>query len=392
MNGPDTKTEAPRQEASPNHKRKRIISILLAGFALAGVAFGAYWLIIGRHYAYTDNAYVAGNIVQVEPQAAGTVVAIYADETDMVEKGQLLIKIGDADASVALDQAKAELAQTVRKTRKLFEQVEELKSALALRKLETERLAAEYQRRKELVADRAVSEEDYGRSKAAWEEAVKAEKVAEKQLAGAVALAGAGKLEIHPDVQGAKARVMAAYLNLARSEIRSPVTGHVAKRNAQLGGRIAPGKPVISVVPLDQLWVDANFKETQLHDIRVGQQVEITSDLHGDGVKYHGKVISLGAGTGSVFSILPPQNATGNWIKIVQRAPVRISLEPERLKEHPLILGLSLQVTVDTHDLSGAQLAGRAKEAGKYATDIYQRQSDGAADMINGIIRENLAP
>ncbi|GAB3551577.1 EmrA/EmrK family multidrug efflux transporter periplasmic adaptor subunit [Noviherbaspirillum agri] len=325
-------------------------------FAAAGLAYLAYWAMIARYIEETDNAYVQGNVVQVTPQVAGTVRKILADDTAIVKPGQPLVMLDTADADVALAQAEAQLAQTVREVRTLYATQAQAGATLAMRESELARARDDLARRKALAGSGAVSGEEIHHAESAVSTALAAVNAAREQLASGRALTDGTTVANHPNVQRAVARVQEAMLAQARATLYAPTGGEVAKRNVQVGQRVAPGTPLMAIVPLDALWVDANFKESQLREIRVGQPVKLTADVYGSKVQYDGKVAGFAAGTGAAFSLLPAQNATGNWIKVVQRVPVRITLDPKQLAEHPLRVGLSMRAEVDLHEQQGTHL------------------------------------
>lgn len=375
------------------HKRDARRRWLLRGLVLVIVAVGIVWalyhFLVGRWYESTDDAYVNGNIVQITPQVPGTVVSIGADENDFVREGQTLVQLDPSDAKVALEAAEADLAATVRKVRGLYSGVNSSQAEVAVRQATVAQARADYQRRQGLAKTGAISAEELQHARDALSAAESALAAVQGQLASSKALVEDTRIASHPDVQAAAAKVRAAYLDLQRDTLVAPVSGHVAKRAVQVGQRVQPGTPLMAVVPLSQVWVDANFKETQLTDMRIGQPVTLTSDLYGGGVEYHGKVEGLGVGTGSAFSLLPAQNATGNWIKIVQRLPVRIELDPQDLQKHPLRIGLSMDAKVNLHDQSGPILSQQAPSKPVFSTDVYQRGQREANALIAKIINDN---
>lgn len=375
---------------TPNNRRQRQMLIATGIFILLGALWFAYWALVSRFYEETDDAYVQGNIVQIMPQTAGTVVAIYADDTDRIKAGQPLVKLDDTDAEVALDQAKAELAQTVRQVRAVFTGNDALRAQIELQETALARAQSDLKRRSGLDQSGAVSSEELHHSEVAVKSAQADLLGAREALAGNVALTENTSIATHPEVLAAAARVRSAYLNLQRTSIPSPIDGFVSKRSVQLGQRIAQGKPLMAVIPLEQIWVDANFKESQLHHIRIGQPVTLTADMYGNDVEYKGHIVGLEAGTGSAFSLLPPQNATGNWIKVVQRLPVRIALDPKQLETHPLRIGLSMVVEVDIRDDSGPQLTEPSSHGqATYATHVYDQAGDKADALVEQIINAN---
>ncbi|WP_225773578.1 HlyD family efflux transporter periplasmic adaptor subunit [Pseudomonas sp. Marseille-Q5115] len=373
-------------------KRKLMLLLLLLVVVIAGVAVFAWHELHGRFYEETDDAYVNGNVVEVTPLIAGTVVSIGADDGDLVQEGQTLISFDPADARIALENAQANLARTVRQVRGMYSNVDSQRSQANARRVELQKAQENFNRRKTLAASGAISQEELSHARDDLAAAQAALGTAQQQLAGTVALVDDTVISSHPDVQAAAAQLRDAYLARARTTLVAPVTGYVAKRTVQLGQRVQPGTPTMAVIPLDQVWVDANFKETQLHDMRIGQPVTLETDLYGDDVTYGGTVQSIGAGTGSAFSLLPAQNATGNWIKIVQRVPVRIKLDPQPLKDHPLRIGLSTVATVDLHDQTGAVLTQQSTPQATFSTRVYEQQLDEADSMIARLIHDNSAP
>jgi membrane fusion protein (multidrug efflux system) len=370
-------------------KRRKLIVGILGTFLLLGLAWAAYWAIVLRWSEATDDAYVNGDVVQITSQVPGTVVRISANDTDFVQAGTPLVQLDTADARVALDEAESTLAKTVRQVRNLFETSGQLEEAVRLRETDLAKAREDLKRREKLASTGAVSGEElqHARDQVAAAEAGVA--AAKRQLAAQHALIDKTTIEDHPDVKNAAARVREAYLAYARTTLPAPVSGYVAKRTVQLGQRISPGTPLMAVVPLDDVWVDANFKEGQLRDMRVGQPATLTADLYGGRFEYHGKVIGFGAGTGGAFALLPAQNASGNWIKIVQRVPVRIALDHEDLAKHPLQVGLSMQVKVDTHDRSGERLPRALPTKTADATAVFARLDERAEARVRGIIAAN---
>jgi len=371
-------------------KRKRALLILVAVVLIAGIAWALYYFLVGRWHEGTDDAYVQGNIVSITPQAQGTVVSIGADEGMKVTAGQVLVQLDPNDARVAYEQAVANLANTVRQVRGLYSTVDASHADIASNEVNVQKARADVARRSGLVATGAVSAEELAHAR----EALSAAEAALSSSRGAAsrenALVDATSLPDQPQVQAAAAQLRAAYLNLQRAAIVAPVSGYVAKRSVQLGQRVQPGMPLMTVIPLEQVWVDANFKETQLGQMRLGQPVELTSDVYGSDVKFKGRLASLGLGTGSAFSLLPAQNASGNWIKIVQRVPVRITLDPQQLAAHPLRLGMSMSTDVTIRDQSGPVLPAAVPANAVLATQAYARQLHDADAVIAKVIRDNL--
>ena len=376
--------------AAPNGNRRRVLLRSLAAIVvLAAIAYGIWYFTIGRWYESTDDAYVNGNIVQITPQVVGTVVKINADDGNLVHKGDLLVEIDGSDARIALQQSEAQLARTVRQVRGLYSNVENGQSVVASQRVALDRAREDYVRRQGLLKTGAISAEELAHARDALAAAENTYASAQQQLNTTRALVDETVIAKHPDVQAAAAALRTAYLNDARSKLIAPVDGYVAKRSVQVGQRIQPGTPLMAVVPLHQVWVDANFKETQLANMRIGQPVTLKSDLYGGGVEYKGKVQSLGVGTGSAFSLLPAQNASGNWIKIVQRIPVRVELDGKELDKNPLRIGLSMAVDVNLHEQSGPALAQQPPTEPAFTTDVYHGQMEGAQVDIDRIIHDN---
>ncbi len=372
-----------------NPRRWILLSAFGGAFLLMGAVYTFYWADVLRYRQSTDDAYVNGNVVQITPQIAGTVISIGADDTQFVKAGQPLVKLDPADAKVALDQSEAQLARTVREVRNLFATSAQLRAAVQMRQSDLATAQKDLERRERLGNSGAISNEELQHARDTLRTAQAALLAAEQQLAGNQARIDGTTLENHPDVRNASAAVRNAYLAYSRTVIPAPVSGFVARRAVQLGQRVSPGAPLMSVVPLDQVWVDANFKEPQLANMRTGQPVSLTADLYGGTFRYHGKVVGFGAGTGSAFSLLPAQNATGNWIKIVQRVPVRIALDPQEMAQHPLQIGLSMKVEVSVRDSSGARLPQVAQNAPAYSTDVFHSVDEAADARVQQIIAAN---
>jgi len=374
----------------PNPRRRLALIALTAVFILAGATAAGWWWLDGRWHTSTDDAYVQGNLVQLTPQIAGIVIRINADDTALVREGDAVVVLDDADTRTALDEAKAGLAQAVRRVRQLYANTDALRASVELRRAEWRRAREDLQRRTGLPDARALADEDLKHAQAQFESAAAALKAAEQQLAASEALVSRTTVATHPDVKQAAAKLRESYLAAQRASVLAPVTGYVARRSVQLGEQVAPGAPLLAIVPLADVWVDANFKETQLEYVRIGQPATLTSDLYGGAVTYHGTVIGLGPGTGSAFALLPPQNATGNWIKIVQRLPVRIRLDPQELAAHPLRVGLSMNASIDTHDRSGPVLASIPPTQPVAATQAYERALADAGRLEREIVQANL--
>jgi membrane fusion protein, multidrug efflux system len=399
---------APASASTPaaalgNPRRKKALTILAGVVVVAGLGWGAYEWLVASHYESTDNAYVQGNVIQITPQVGGTVMAIYADDTDFVKAGQPLVKLDPADAKVALDQAESNLAQTVRQVRTLYANNGSLAAQVQLREADigkaqsdVARANDDLNRRQSLVGNGAVSREELNHAqtqladaKSALAAAQAAAAAAREQLASNQAMTEGTNVEQHPSVQAAAGKVREAWLAAQRAALPAPVDGYVAKRTVQLGQRVAAGAPLMSIIPLNQVWVDANFKEVQLRKIRLGQPVKLTADVYGKKVEYHGTVEGLGAGTGSAFALLPAQNATGNWIKVVQRVPVRVALDANEVAKNPLRVGLSMDAEVDVSKQDGKTLADAPRSSPVAQTQVFSSVDNGADAEVRRVIVAN---
>jgi len=369
--------------------RWRWLTIIAAAFIVCLLGYGTYWDRDLRYTEYTDDAYVNGHVVEITPQIYGTVISIGADNTQYVTAGEPLVRLDPADSTVALQRSEAQLAETVRRVRNLFATTAQLEAQVAVRRTNLARAESDYARRARLGRSGAISQENLQHSSDAVNAARSALAAAEQQLAANRAWVDGTTIETNPDVKEAAAGVHAAYLSYVRTLLPAPVSGFVAKRDVQLGERVSPGMPLMSVVPLSQVWVDANFKEPQLANVRIGQPVTLTSDLYGSGVVFHGRVVGFGAGTGSAFALLPAQNATGNWIKIVQRVPVRIALDPRELAAHPLQIGLSMRAYIDVRHDGGPRLPKIASRDASSSTEVFSSADFQAAKVIQQVIAEN---
>ncbi|SCK48311.1 membrane fusion protein, multidrug efflux system [Variovorax sp. HW608] len=396
---------AAAEAQAPNNKRRRALTALAAAVVVAGAGWGGYEWLVASRYESTDNAYVQGNVIQITPQIGGTVMAINADDTDFVKAGQPLVQLDPSDARVALDQAEAALAQAVRQVRTLYVNNASLAAQVSLKQADIVRAQSDIaraeddlKRRQALAGGGAVSKEELNHSETALANAKSALAAAQagvlaarEQLSSNQSLTEGTSVEQHPSVQAAAAKVREAFLATQRVGMPAPVDGYVAKRTVQLGQRVTAGTPMMSIVPLNQLWVDANFKEVQLRNIRIGQPVKLTADLYGKKVEYTGHVQGLGVGTGAAFALLPAQNATGNWIKVVQRVPVRIALDAEQLKANPLRVGLSMDAEIDVREKGGKMLADAPRgEAAAAQTQVYSQLERGADAEVQRIIAANL--
>ncbi|WP_233838175.1 HlyD family secretion protein [Paraburkholderia sp. ZP32-5] len=380
--------DATPQAATGNPaRRKRLLALLVGATLAAGAAWGAYYAGFGRFHQSTDDAYVSGNLVQLTPQVTGTVIAVNADDTQIVKAGDPVVKLDPADTAIALQNAEATLGKTVRQVSGLYANNDFYAATVAQRESDLARANDDFARRNAVAGTGAVSAEDIAHARDAVKAAQAALDAAREQAAANRALTDRTTIEQHPDVQAAASKVRDAYLAYARDTLPAPVTGYVARRSVQVGQRVSPGSPLMAIVPLNGVWVDANFKESQLRHMRIGQPVTLTADVYGSAVKYHGHVEGFSAGTGSAFAILPAQNATGNWIKIVQRLPVRVQLDPRELAAHPLRIGLSMQADVDIRDDSGSQLGAATNTS--YQTDVFAQYGAQADAEIARIVAQN---
>lgn len=369
-------------------------------FIAAALSYSIYYVVYQRFHEQTDDAYVNGNLIYVQAQVAGTVVQIGVEDTQQVKEGQVLVQFDNADAQIALAQAEATLALTVRQTRQAFHNVEQLRAMLAekhneiaQRQTELARVQDDLARRQQLAHSPALAKEELAHAKAAVANAKAAlnaskagTKATQRQFEAAYALVDHTTLLTHPNVLQARASFEQAYINAAHTVVRAPIAGFVAKRAIQVGEHIQPGSNLMAIVPLNHVWVDANMKESQLTNIRIGQSVKVNADTYGNRVTYPGKVIGISAGTGSAFALLPAQNASGNWIKVVQRIPIRIMLDAQTLQKYPLRVGMSVNVDIDTHDRNGPVLAALPEPDNTSTTQIYQGQLDAACQAAEAII------
>ena len=402
MSTPEAQTSSP--SAAGNPARKKALLTLTTVVVAAGLAWAAYEWLVASHYESTDNAYVQGNVIQITPQIGGTVMAILADDTDYVKAGAPLVKLDPTDTQVALDQARAALAQTVRQVRTLYANNASLSAQVAVReadvvKAQTEiaRATDDLSRRQSLIQSGAISKEELSHvqtqltnGKNALSSAQAGVAAAKQQLISNQTLTDGTAIDKHPSVQAAAVKLREVWLAAQRAALPAPVDGFVARRTVQLGQRVAAGTPLMAIVPLNQLWVDANFKEVQLRNIRIGQSVKLTADLYGKKIEYTGQVAGLGMGTGAAFALLPAQNATGNWIKVVQRVPVRVTLDAAQLAQNPLRVGLSMLATVDVSKQDGKMLADAPRAAALVQTKVYEALDTGAAEEVRKIIAANM--
>ncbi|MBS9429898.1 multidrug export protein EmrA [Photorhabdus luminescens] len=372
-------------------KSKRKLALILAAllFVFAGLGYFAYWLISLRHYQATDDAYVVGNQVQVMAQITGSVTAIYADNTDFVQQGDILLRLDSIDAEHAFERAKNTLANNVRQTHQTIIDNEKLLANIELKQTVLQQAQDDLKRREHLGLTGAIAKENLIHSRNSVQMAKSELNVARQQYYANQALVIDTPLDQQPKIKLAASQLRDAWLTLQRTQIVAPVTGYVSRRSVQVGSQIKSGAPLMVIVPADQLWVEANFKEVQLSNVRIGQPVTLVSDFYGSDVTYQGRIVGLDMGTGSAFSLLPAQNATGNWIKVVQRLPVRVELAAQQLIDHPLRIGLSMHATVDTRNRDGLVLANTPRNSIVYETNVLTYNTGEIDQLINEIIQVN---
>jgi membrane fusion protein (multidrug efflux system) len=373
-----------------NGKRRRILLVIALIFIGIGALAAVYWVLVLSKREKTDDAYVNGNKVTISAQVAGTVVAVLADDTQLVKAGQVLVKLDPIDAETALSRSANALAQTVRQVRQQKATADQYDSAIETRRLELARAETDLAKREPLLAERAIPAEEVRHAQESVEMARAALTQAERQSRSAHALVDGTAVESNPAVLQARDVYRDAWISAQRNAVVAPVTGYVAERSVQLGQHIQAGQALMSVIPLNSLWIDANFKEAQLRNLRIGQKAEVRSDLYGGSYIYHGRVEGMSAGTGAAFSLLPPQNASGNWIKVVQRVPVRIQIDDGDLAKSPLRVGLSATVTVDTTTRNGAVLAMDTSDNSVGDTQVYTQDLAKANAEADAIVHRNL--
>jgi len=385
----NAENSAPQQAVNKKGKRKSLLILLTLLFIVLAVAYGIYWFLVLRHYEETDDAYVAGNQVQIMAQVSGSVTKVWADNTDFVKKGDVLVTLDPTDAQQAFEKAQTELASSVRQTHQLMINSKQYQANIELQKTALAQAQSDLNRRIPLGSANLIGREELQHARDAVTSAQAQLDVAIQQYNANQAMILGSKLEDQPAVKQAATEVRNAWLALERTKIVSPMTGYVSRRAVQPGAQISPTTPLMAVVPATNLWVDANFKETQLAHMRIGQPATVVSDIYGDDVKYTGKVVGLDMGTGSAFSLLPAQNATGNWIKVVQRLPVRIEIDAKQLEQHPLRIGLSTLVEVDTSNRDGQVLANQTRSEPIYESNAREISLEPVNTLINDIVRAN---
>jgi membrane fusion protein (multidrug efflux system) len=376
------------QDNSANGRRRFWFIVLGAVVLVGALIYGLYWLFYSRYFESTDDAYVAGNVVTITSKENATVLALHADNTQTVKQGQLLIEMDPAIASNNLRAAQANLARVVRNVRGQFSSSNSFNAQLAQAKVALAQAQDDYRRRQKAFATDSVSGEELAHARDAVAAAQAAVNSAQGGLEQSKSSIEGTDVAHNPEVLAAEAQLRGAAIALGHMRIIAPLDGVVAQRTVQAGQQVAAGTPLMAVVPLNNVWIDANFKEVQLARMRVGQPVKVTADIYGGGVTYHGHIEGLGAGSGSAFALLPPQNASGNWIKIVQRVPVRIALDPKELQDHPLRVGLSVAVDADVRDSSGPMVTHKIG-AGTTVANTGEDSGPVADAMIARILKEN---
>jgi membrane fusion protein (multidrug efflux system) len=374
-----------------NGRRRNILILIAVIFIVLGALWAAYWVLVLAKREQTDDAYVNGNKVVISAQVSGTVVAVLADDTQLVNSGQVLVRLDPIDAQTSLSRTAGALAQTVRQVRQEKSTADQYDSLIDTRKLELARAAADLAKREPLLAEHAIAAEEVRHARESVEMARAALTQAVRQSTSSHALVDGTSVEDNPAVLQAKAAYRDAWIAAQRNAVVAPVAGYVAERSVQLGQHVQAGQALMTVIPLNSLWVDANFKEVQLRHLRIGQAAQVRTDLYGGSYIFHGHVEGMSAGTGAAFALLPAQNASGNWIKVVQRVPVRIQIDDGDLVKSPLRVGLSATVTVDTTNREGRVLAGESTDRPVGDTQVYTQDLDKANAEADAVVRRNLS-
>lgn len=389
MSSPEEMQQTQAPQRNKKRQRRNALVFLTLIFIAIGVGWAVYWYLVLRHYESTDNAYVAGNQVQIQSQVSGSVMTVNVDNTDFVQSGTVLVELDPRDAELALDKAKTELANSVRQTRQHIINSRQLQANIDVKRSELSRLQNDLKRREVLGNSNLIGKEELQHARESVVSAKAALDMAVEQYNANQAIVLNTSIEKQPAVEQAATQVRNAWLTLQRTKIVSPVDGYVSRRSVQIGSQITPSTPLMAIVPSSGMWIDANFKETQLADMRIGQPAKVTADFYGKDVVFNGTVVGLDMGTGSAFSLLPAQNASGNWIKVVQRLPVRIALDPAQLEERPLRIGLSTEVTIDTLNKDGKVLSKGMRDAPAYHTSALAVDMSPADKIVTEIINNN---
>ncbi|ATG15478.1 MULTISPECIES: multidrug efflux MFS transporter periplasmic adaptor subunit EmrA [Providencia] len=384
-------TNSIEEHQKTNKENKRTLWMIIATIiiVLLFVAYGVYWFLVLRFQEYTDDAYVSGLQIPIVAQTTGNVTQVNFENTDLVKAGDVLVVLDKTNAQLAYEQAKHDLASTVRKTKELYINGDQYQAQIQQNRVSLAQAQKDYQRRAALGRSGTISKEDLQHSQEAVQLAQAALDISIQQYNANRALLRNTALKNQPAVQQAADSVRSAWINLQRTEIKSPMTGYVSRRNVQVGSQVSSQSSLMAIVPVQPVWVDANFKETQLENVRIGQPVTINSDFYGSNVSYKGTVVGLDMGTGSAFSLLPAQNATGNWIKVVQRLPVRVELDPEQVAKYPLRIGLSMNVTIDIKDQNGPVLSEVQRTTPAFESDVLVLKLNDVDQVINTIISDN---
>jgi membrane fusion protein (multidrug efflux system) len=375
---------------APTGKRRKVLVIIAVVFIIIGLLWGLFWLLVLSKRERTDDAYVNGNKVVISAQVSGTVIAVLTDDTQLVKTGQVLVRLDPVDAQTGLARSASALGQSVRQVRQQKLTADQYDSMIATRRLELARAEADLAKREPLLADSAIAPEEVRHARESVLLARAALTQAERQATASHALVDGTSVEENPAVLQAKAAYHDAWIAAQRNAVVAPVSGYVAERSVQLGQHVTAGQALMTVIPLNALWVDANFKEVQLRHLRIGQAAVVRSDLYGGSFVYHGHVKGMAAGTGAAFALLPAQNASGNWIKVVQRVPVRIQIDDSDLAKAPLRVGLSATVTVDTSNEDGPVLAQEAADQPVGDTQVYTQDLEKANAEADAVVRRNL--
>ncbi|EJM91185.1 multidrug resistance efflux pump [Pseudomonas sp. GM74] len=382
-----TTTPSPAATTQQRTSHRPTLLLILAIVLMVVALYVAYLLKLDSES--TDDAYVDGNVVQVTSQVSGTVTAINGDNTDHVDSNAPLVTLNAVDAEIQYERAQSNLARAVRLARTEYYQVQQLLAEVEQRRNDVRKARDDLRRRNQLADSGAVSREEISHTADVLKNAIAGLDGTQHALSIRRAMVDDTTLRTHPDVLVAASNLRDAYIALHRTQIYSPVAGVITKRSVQVGQKISPGVALMSVVPVDQVWVNANFKESQIEDLRIGQPVELRADAYSRSVIFHGTIIGLDAGTGSAFSLMPAQNATGNWIKVTQRVPVRIALRPQEIAQNPLRLGLSMRVSVDTSDRNGPVLNKTGAQQPVYSTEIFKNELKDANDVVERVISAN---
>jgi membrane fusion protein (multidrug efflux system) len=386
----DKHHEHDKDDKGEHQRSYKFVWIFGAVAAVAVIGVLLYHFLVGQYHITTKDAYVNGNMIRLQPQVTGTVTYIGVDQTQPVKLGQILVQLDSQDAEVSLSQAKANLAQTVRDVVQLFADERRQEAVLAAQQSQLTLANQELARDRGLIGSRGISQEELDRTEQSARSAEAGIRQARASLQSVRAQIAGTQPATHPRVLLAESNLRSTWLAKNRTTVRSPLNGYMVRREVQLGQQVTPATEMVAITPLDTVWIDANFKETQLEKIRINQPVSIEADIYGSHVEYHGRVLGLTAGTGASLAVLPPENATGNWIKIVQRLPVRIGLDPRELRDHPLFLGLSTKIDIDVHDLNGASLSNVPTWPAAMQTNVYAEQDAGSTTEIDRIVQENL--